>query len=63
MGNVLSDAEFAHFFDEIARFDFQLSRQLIDSDLARIQKYRYLPAVCVILTTSDSTPLTKSFSG
>jgi len=63
MGNVLSDAEFAHFFDEIARFDFQLSRQLIDSDLARIQKYRYLPAVRAILTAADSTPLTKNFSG
>jgi len=56
MGNVLSDAEFAHFFDEIARLDFKLPRELIDSDLARIQKYRYLPAVPAVLTPRSSTP-------
>ena len=61
MGHVVGNAEFRHFFDELTRLNFQLPREFIDSDLARIQKYLYLPAARAIIATQDSPTTPKAF--
>jgi hypothetical protein len=44
VGHFLGNAEFLQFLDDLSRLDFQLPRQLIDSDLTHIQEFVYLPA-------------------
>jgi hypothetical protein len=36
MGQGLGDAEFVQFIDDLTRLNFELPRQLIDSDLTHV---------------------------
>jgi len=52
MGDLFGDAELVELVDDLARLDFQLPRQLIDSNLTHIEAFRLLPATTPIRHSS-----------
>jgi hypothetical protein len=51
VGYLFGDAEFVQLVDDLARLDFQLPRQLIDSNLTHIEAFRLTALQAALFVT------------